>query len=261
MQESSLNRYENWIEHEIFSKMRVPPEVSFFLRLDGWKFKNLSEAISAERPFDEKFARCLVSSGKTLFKKGLNPALIYIASDELNILYLRHAPFQRRIEKTDSILASLVSSAFTLSLQKFYKKEKAIAFDSRIIAAQDDEKIIEYLTWRQMNNWRNHNNAYAYWILSKMEKKPSEISKKLKGLRTKGLHEFISSHGLNLANTSLWQRRGILIYKQPYIKKIEKYIVARRKINENWKLPNFTSEKGRRLIKQILEWTKQKKEH
>ena len=166
MPESSLNEYKNWPKHEIFSKSCIPPETPFFMRLDGCRFKKVSEAINAEKPFDEKFTKCLVSSGKVLFIKGFNPALIYVASDELNVLFLDAVPFCGRVEKTDSVLAGMVSSAFSLNLQKLFNRESVAAFDSRVVIAHTEEKIIEYLSWRQMNAWRNRNNAYAYWVLS-----------------------------------------------------------------------------------------------
>ena len=259
MQESSLNKYKSWPKHEMFSKTCVPPKTPFFVRLDGWNFRKLSGAIKAKKPFDEKFAKCLVSSGKILFKEGFSPALIYVASDELNILFFNIAPFKRRVEKTDSVLASLVSSAFTLSLQKLFNKKNVTTFDSRIVVASGDKKIMEYLAWRQMNNWRNHNNAYAYWIFRKMGHKPSEISRKLKGLKTEELHEIMFRQSINLAKTPTWERRGILLYKEPLLKKTENYIVARWKIKENWNLPLFTSKDGVKLVKQILKWINQKR--
>ena len=211
MQESSSNKYKNWPKHEIFSKSCIPPETAFFVRLDGWKFWKLSETIKTEKPFDKKFAKCLVSSGKILFKKGFTPALVYVVSDEINILFLNAAPFRRRIEKVNSVLASLVSSAFTLSLQKFFNKENIAAFDSRIVVVSTDEKIMEYLAWRQMNNWRNHNNAYAYWVFHKMGYKPSEISKKLKGLKTEELHEIMFRQGVNLEDPPMAKERNTSI--------------------------------------------------
>ena len=202
MQESSLNKYKNWPKHEIFSRTCIPPEASFFIRLDGWKFRRLSESLKAEKSFDEQFAKCLVSSsGKILFNKGFNPALIYVASDELNILFLNVSPFRRRIEKINSVLASLISSVFSLNLQKFFNEKRAIAFNSRIVIASTEEKMMEYLAWRQIDAWRNHNNAYAYWIFRKMGHKPAEISKKLKGLKTEELHEMMFRQGVNLAKT------------------------------------------------------------
>jgi len=253
------NCLKGWSKNEIFSKTFVPPETSFFVRLDGWRFRALSEDIGAEKPFDERFALCLVNSSKTLFKKGLNPTLVYVVSDELNILFDDTAPFNGRIEKIDSIMSSLISSSFSLQLQRFFDKKVAAAFDSRIIIAKNDEKIMEYLTWRQVNAWRNHNNAYAYWLFRKMGYKPSEIAKKLKGIKAEEIHELLFEHGVNLSKTPQWQRRGILIHKKPYQKKIADQRVTRWKITENWDLPLFSSEEGIKLIRQILEWMRQKR--
>jgi len=261
MQESSLNKYKNWPKHEIFSKTRIPPETSFFVRLDGWRFKKLSRTIKAEKPFDEKFAKCVVYSGKILFTKSLNPALVHVASDELNILFLNSGPFSGRVEKTNSLLAGLISSAFSLDTQRFFDEKSIVAFDSRVIVASTEEKIVEYLSWRQMNAWRNHNNAYAYWVFRKIGYEPSKIARELKGLRTEELHEIMFKQGVNLVKTPQWQRRGILIYREPFSKKVEKHIVTRWMIRENWNLPLFTSKKGAKMIHQILRWTKEKRKN
>ncbi|MEM2994780.1 MAG: tRNA(His) guanylyltransferase Thg1 family protein [Candidatus Bathyarchaeia archaeon] len=250
----------SWRKHEIFSRTCVPPENPFFLRLNGWKFKKLSETIKAEKPFDIRIAECLVSSGKALFNRGFNPALIYIVSDELNALFLGAAPFRGRFEKMDSVFAGLVSSAFTLSLQKLFGVTVNVVFDSRVVIVSDVEKAVEYLVWRQMDVWRNHNNAYAYWIFRKMGLAPSEISEKLKGLKTEEIHEIAFKQGVNLAETPQWQRRGILLYKQPFLRQTETHIAERWTINEEWRLPLFTSEDGKRLIKQVIEWAKHGKE-
>lgn len=260
MQGFSLNNKQNWHRHEIFAQTCIPPKAPFFVRLDGWKFGKLADNIKAERPFDEKFAKCLVSSGTILYKKGFSPALIYVASDELNILFLDRAPFRRRIEKIGSILAGLASSTFALNFLKIFGKDFTVSFDSRIILLANSEKVIDYLVWRQNNLWRNHNNAYAYWILRKVGYKPREISKKLKGLKAREIHEIIFEQGINLAKTPLWQRRGILLFKTPIARKTEKCLTIRWKIQENWDLPLFTEHRGVNLIKQIMEWTKRKEE-
>ena len=252
MQESSLNEYKNWPKNEIFSKTCIPPETSFFVRLNGWRFRKLSETIKAEKPFDEKFAKCLVSSGKILFKNGLNPALIYVASDELNILFLDSSLFRRRIEKIDSVLAGLISSAFSLSMQILFDEKLVVAFDSRIVIVSTERKVLEYLSWRQMNAWKNHNNAYAFWVFRRMGHKPSVIARKLKGLKIEELHEIMFKQGINLAKTPRWQRRGILTYKQPSSRKVEDYTVTRWNIREDWDLPLFNSKKGATLVQQIL---------
>jgi len=66
-------------------------------------------------------------------------------------------------------------------------------------------------------------------------------------------------HGVNLAETPPWQRRGILIHKEPYRKRIANQSVTRWKIAENWDLPLFSSEEGTKLIRQILGWMRRKR--
>jgi tRNA(His) 5'-end guanylyltransferase len=258
MQGSYWNRGYNNRKHEIFSQLQVPPDIPFFVRLDGKRFQAISKKVDAEKPFDEKFAKCLVTSAKAIYESDLNPALIYVASDEINVLFLYTAPFRRRVEKTYSVLAGVASSAFCLSIAKFFKKNLITIFDSRVIISSQ-EKIAEYLIWRQRDAWRNHNNAYTYWLFRRIGHKPSEASKMLKGLKTKELHGVLFRHGINLAQTPAWQRRGILIYREQYKKQVKNQMVTRRRIRENWNLPIFSSKEGGSLIQQILEWAKPSK--
>ena len=255
MQESYWNKVFNHSKHEVFSQLCIPPDVPFFVRLDGKRFQAFSDTIGAKKPFDEKFAKCLVTSAKAIFHSGVSPALAYGASDEINLLFLHSAPFGRRVEKINSVLAGIASSAFSLSAAKLFERTSITAFDARIIVSSL-EKIAEYLAWRQGDAWRNHNNAYAYWLLRKTGHKPSEAAKTLKGLKIGDLHDLLFRHGVNLAQTPAWQRRGILIHRESHKKRLENLVVTRRRIRENWNLPLFTSKEGKELIQQALEWAK-----
>jgi len=257
MPESSWNHPPNpaQAKSEVFSTLQVPPDNSFFVRLDGRRFQAVSEKLNTEKPFDQKFAKCLVASGKAIFQQNLNPALIYIASDEINALFAYTAPFNRRVEKINSVLSGAVSSAFSLNALKLFGKPLTVAFDSRIIIIPQ-EKSVEYLTWRQMDTWRNHNNAYAYWLLRQMGHTPREAAKTLRGMKTKELHQLLFQHGVNLAKTPPWQRRGVLLYKRGYQKLLETQSVTRWRIRENWNLPIFSSADGKALVQQVLEWAK-----
>ncbi|MFQ6081404.1 MAG: tRNA(His) guanylyltransferase Thg1 family protein [Candidatus Bathyarchaeia archaeon] len=255
MQGSSWNKGSNHLEHEIFSQLRIPPDTPFFVRLDGRRFQAVSETVGAEKPFDKRFAQCLVASAKAVFQSGFNPALVYVASDELNVLFLYAAPFRRRVEKVNSILAGIASSSFSLNTLKLFKKSLTASFDSRVVVYSKEE-IVEYLLWRQRDAWRNHNNAYGYWLLRRRGHKPKEAARMLKGLKTKDLHEMLFRHGINLAQTPAWQRRGILVYREPYQKHVKNHTVTRWRIKENWDLPLFSSTEGQALIQQILEWSK-----
>jgi len=240
---------------ELFSRLQIPPETPFFTRLNGRRFQAVSEKLKAEKPFDKKFAKCLVKSGRAIFQENLNPALIYVASDEVNVFFAYGVPFNRRVEKINSVLAGIVSSAFSLNALKLFHKPLTVAFDSRIIIASR-EKSVKYLTWRQLEAWRNHNNAYAYWLLRKLGRRPKDAAKTLKGLKTEELHQLLFQHGVNLAKTSAWQRRGVLIYRHPHQKQREIHTVIRWRVVENWNLPVFSSSEGKAFIRQVMEWAK-----
>jgi len=257
MPESYSNDPLNQIQtkSEVFSKLQIPPDTPFFVRLNGKRFQAVSEKLKAEKPFDKKFAKCLAKSGKAIFQENLNPALIYVASDEINAFFAHTAPFNRRVEKINSLLAGTVSSAFSLNAIKLFGKPLTLAFDSRIIILSK-EKSVEYLMWRQLDAWRNHNNAYAYWLLRKLGHRPKDAAKTLKGLKTEELNQLLFQHGVNLAKTPTWQRRGILIYRHPYQKLLGNRTVTRWRVGENWNLPLFSSEEGKAFIQQVVEWAK-----
>jgi tRNA(His) guanylyltransferase len=89
--------------------------------------------------------------------------------------------------------------------------------------------------------------------------KPSEIARKLKGLKTQELHELEFKQGIDLVKTPRWQRTGISVYRQRFCKQAENYMVKRWKIKENWCLLLFTEKNGAGQVHRILE-VKQKKE-
>ena len=61
------------------------------------------------------------------------------------------------------------------------------------------------------------------------------------------IHELVFRRGINLAKTPAWERRGVLIYRKE------------GKVIEDWELPLFGSEEGKRLLGEIIEEAKAKK--
>jgi tRNA(His) 5'-end guanylyltransferase len=245
--------------HEVFSEIKIPPKMPFFVRLDGRDFHVVAETLKVERPYDRKFARCFVNVAKAVFQGGFDPVLAYTFSDEVNILFVKEALFGGRVEKINSVLAGVASSAFTLAIATVFKWNLIVAFDSRVIPVQEN-LIHLYLNWRQRMAWRNHLNASAYWLMQKLGHKPREAQEKLRGLKAEEIHNFLFTHGINLNETPLWQGRGVLIYKKPY----EKFgrtgeIVTRMRLTENWNLPLFSTRRGHLLIQQLVKWARQSK--
>lgn len=190
-------------DREIFS--RLTTTAPFILRLDGRSFHTFSS--DYEKPFDERFSQLFVQTAKALMTdSGLSPDFIYTFSDEISV-YIRKPVFEYRVEKLVSISAGFASSAFSIAAGV----PAPIAFDARIIPISESQ-LSEYLAWRQAEAWRNHINGYCQKILTDTGLSPSAAQKQLDGMNADKLHELAFEHGINLAKTPAWQRRGIAIY-------------------------------------------------
>jgi len=242
------------VDNEVYSGIEVP-EMSFFVRLDGWAFHSLAKQLKLKKPFDRFFISCLAKTAAKFFIP-FNSVLAYIFSDEINFLFLKNPTF-RRIEKIDSVFAGFASSNFLTEINKKYKQIKSVSFDCRCIPIEKKD-ILKYLIWRQAEAFRNHNNAWAQYVLMKKGLSARSASKKLAGLKVKDLILLCEKNKLNLDKTPAWQRRGVLLYKEGYKKKVydpikkKSVIVTRNRIKENWKIPAFNSKEGRKFLDKML---------
>lgn len=236
---------------EIYAEMRcIPPVV---LRADGRNFKNTLSGLGFEKPYDITFARAMADTAELFIKKsGLSPLFAYTFSDEISFLFA-DLPFDGRVEKIDSVVASFLGSALTIKL----RLEAPIAFDSRVVALQKEE-ISEYFHWRQQEAWRNFVSSWGYYALRNEGVGKDEAARYLKGKKEWEIHEMLFERGINLAALPSWQRRGIIISKEEceisgfnpiYGREVKS---MRRKITQNWEIPKFKSEEGITLLEKLI---------
>jgi tRNA(His) 5'-end guanylyltransferase len=243
------------VDYEIYSGIELPDNYCLFVRLDGWNFHSLTKKLSFDKPYDKFFAKALVEVAKEFFVT-FNSKLAYIFSDELNLLFLK-TPGWKRIEKIDSVFAGIASAKFYSKLkERFSEPLPRFAFDCRCIPLPRT-KIIDYLRWRQAECFRNFNNAWAQYSLLKKGYSPSKATKALAGMKTKKLRRLLFE---NIPKDKLeaWQERGILLYKEGYLKegynpiKREKVKVERHRVIEIWDLLLFNSREGIEFIDKLL---------
>ncbi|MHA1594494.1 MAG: tRNA(His) guanylyltransferase Thg1 family protein [Candidatus Baldrarchaeia archaeon] len=249
--------YSNFKKFEMFSVIYAPPDTPCIVRCDGRNFHRLTDEVGFSKPYDLKFMKIMVESAKAVFKEGFNPILAYIFSDEINFLF-RDLPFNRRVEKIDSILASIVSSAFSLKLLESMSIRKIISFDARIVPLPE-ELVPAYFIWRQSECWRNLLNSYAFYSLLKLGYSKRKAANTLKGMKSDKLHEIIfKTSGINPARTPLWQRRGVMLHYVKVIRRAldkrtgEEVLCTRKVLVENWNVPLFSSEPGRKFLEKII---------
>lgn len=238
-------------KREIYSDLRCIPPV--IVRVDGRTFKHTLSRLGCEKPYDEKFASAMADSLELFFKKsGINAALAYTFSDEASILFF-DLPFDGRVEKLDSVISSYLSSAFTISMGL----DEPVSFDSRIVPV-NKENVAEYLIWRQSEAWRNCVSSYGYYTLLSEGMSKKDAASAIKGKKAQDIHELLFQRGINLDKVPMWQRRGVLVYKDDYevagFDPIRKEIRSstRKKVVQDWEVPQFSSEEGTDFLKKHL---------
>ncbi|MFY1645189.1 tRNA(His) guanylyltransferase Thg1 family protein, partial [Methanoculleus bourgensis] len=104
----------NTKDREIFANLTIFPPI--FVRLDGRAFHRLTRALNLRKPFDPAFHASMRAVCRYLLEgSGLTPAFAYTFSDEIS-LYFRTLPFSGRVEKIDSVTASVAASVLTIEL-------------------------------------------------------------------------------------------------------------------------------------------------
>ncbi|MCX9085198.1 MAG: tRNA 5'-guanylyltransferase [Candidatus Methanoperedens sp.] len=238
-------------EREIYSHLKVFPP--FAVRIDGRGFSRTLQRLGLEKPYDDGFAHAMVDSIELFFKEsGLNPLFAFTFSDEISLLF-NEMSYNNRVEKIDSIIPGFISSALTIQL----KLEKPVSFDSRVIIL-GKEDIYSYLLWRQAETWRNHVSSYGFYTLLRSGLTENEAAMRLKNMKAAQIHELVFEQGINLAETPVWQRCGIMVYRESYektgydpIKRME-VSTQRKKIVQDWDIPIFKTETGKRLISKLV---------
>jgi tRNA(His) 5'-end guanylyltransferase len=238
-------------EREIFAGIRTLAPV--IIRLDGRAFHQFLSSLSLQKPFDERFADAMVSVCKSLLTdSGLSPVFAYTFSDEIS-LYLTELPFEGRVEKLTSVIASFASSALTIAMQV----TTPVSFDARVIPVEAG-MVSGYLSWRQKEAWRNHMNGYSQMLIQKEGLSPVHTQRKLNGIGAGGLHEICFQRGINLAQTPAWERRGIMVYHTRVMKEgynpitRQKTETSRRVVFVDRDLPVFSKPEGILFINSIL---------
>ena len=229
-------------DYEIYSDLRVPVNSKIIVRLDGRSFHSFAQNMGLEKPYDKNFYNVMVKVSKDLFEE-FSSLFVYTFSDEISIL-LDNIPFNGRIEKINSVMASFAASSFTLNYNRDFPK--VIAFDSRVIPINDSD-IYDYFKWRQDEAWRNCVNGYGIHFL-KSQYSPREANEKIKGLNLSDIHELLFKNDINLNDVETWKKRGIGVYRKNkkvvgFNKKESKEQISYRSfINVDCNLPIFSKD-------------------
>ncbi len=187
--------------HKYFKKKEIGDKVRppIILRLDGVKFSNLPPHFT--RPRDERVHRALVKAAIEVVKRYSYEAA-YIVSDEINIFMLRQLPYNGRVEKLNSITASIIS-AYTSHILKL-----PLFFDCRVVKIESIDEAVQYLLYRARVGLGN----YIGCLLKQLglsPRKPPYLKQQIKMLKDRGI---------DIGNEPLWKILGSSIVWSNYEK-------------------------------------------
>ncbi len=238
-------------DYEVYSSLKVPKNSKIIVRLDGRSFHKLASDLNLTKPYDENFYKVISEVCRDLFKE-FSPLFVYTFSDEISLL-LESIPFDGRIEKINSVIASFTASSFVMHYDVEFKKPPS--FDSRVIPISDDD-ILKYFRWRQDESWRNCVNSHGISHL-KSKYSNNQANDIINGMKLSDVHELLFEEGINLNDVETYKKRGIGIYR-----KYKKVVGYNKKENINqtsyrshvytdWELPKFSEDffKEIRVIK------------
>lgn len=219
----------------------VLPGMYMVARLDGRNFTRLTKEVHKfEAPFDERFRDYMLGTVEHLMlESGFEIIYGYTQSDEISLL-LNPADnsFGRKLRKYISVLAGQASARFSLQINDL------ACFDCRICEFPNEALVIDYFRWRNEDAHRNALNAHCYWMLRKQGKSPSAAASKLKQLSVANKNELLFTEaGINYNDLPGWQRRGMGVYWETYMKEGEnkltgeKVLAARRRLKKDFDLP------------------------
>lgn len=207
--DAKMRIYETAHDHNVL------PNLFMVARLDGRNFTRLTkETHHFEAPFDERFRGYMVETVKHLMDCGFRIVYGYTESDEISLFFHpKEATFSRKLRKYNSILAGEASAKLSLLLGDI------ACMDCRISQLPRMEDIVDYFRWRHEDALRNSLSAHCYWVLRKQGDSAAKATAQIKGLSTSQKNELLFKQGINFNEVPNWQKRGIGIYWEEYVKK------------------------------------------
>lgn len=198
-------------EREIFSALRLLPGAWTVIRLDGRGFTRFT-AESFEKPFDRRLRDAMAQAACRLLED-FGGVYACTHSDEISVAFLPEWElFGRRLEKTVSVAAGLVSASLTHALGE------AAHFDCRAWQAAGEGDVIAYFRWRQADSARCALHGWCYWTLRRAGMDGKSAKRALEGKGWAAQNELLFRQGINFNDLPAWQRRGIGLYREAHEK-------------------------------------------
>jgi tRNA(His) 5'-end guanylyltransferase len=111
-----------------------------------------------------------------------------------------------------SISAGIASAAYT------YACGEPAHFDSRVWLGTAPSDVVHYFSWRRSDAARCALNGWCYWTLRNTGESAPAATRRLERTTVADKNELLFQHGINFNGVPSWQRRGIGVLWETYLK-------------------------------------------
>lgn len=230
---------------EINTSRRLIPNLPVYVRIDGRAFHTFTKEL--DKPICKQFFDTMVEVCMYLVDE-LNADLGYVQSDEISLAWLSNPPFEGKLFKMESIIASMTTSKFcTYINEKYYSnlckyqeldsdkdpyciryrykmecdawyplydrvRKLNPSFDCRVVQLPNTTELANMFIWRELDAVRNSVQSLALTYF-----KPEEIT----GLTNKQLQNLLfEKEGINWNELASEFKRGVYIRPETEVKEI-----------------------------------------
>lgn len=169
------------------------PDTPVYARLDGKSFHTFCRGL--EKPYSIQFISAMQEVTKRIVKD-FNCLVGYVQSDEISICWkdVSKAPFEGRIQKLESVLASSASAYFNYEIfgtEKYpelrKRAEKYVpVFDCRVFNVPSMEELANAFLWRENDAIKNSINGMALSFFSQKELDRKNCDERIRMMKEKG---------------------------------------------------------------------------
>lgn len=228
---------------------QLMPNTPVYARIDGRAFHTFCRGL--EKPFSKAFIEVMQETCKFLVEE-TNACLGYVQSDEISLGWenIVKAPFDGRVQKLESNLASLASSKFVHCIESFHSGSLHInddidrlwhrletnlpSFDCRVFNVPTMTELANAFLWRENDAIRNSILGMAYHMFSEQEVFKKNTDELVHMMRMKGYCFY--------EDTDPAFMRGTFYHRENYLKKLTDEEVS--KIPESQRCSNPNLVKG-----------------
>lgn len=220
---------------ELSTSRRLMPNCPIYARIDGRAFHTFCHGL--KKPYSKAFIEAMQQTCKYLVKE-TTAILGYVQSDEISLGWTdsQHCPFDGRVQKLESVLASMAGAKFVYKIVRgMFNWDAADEYDINTMVAQVDkappcfdcrvfnvpnmEELANAFLWRENDAIKNSISGMALNFYSHKELQNKNSDEKIHMMRMKGYSFYEETEEAFL--------RGTFWHREDYLKDLNKEEVNR----------------------------------